>query len=93
MIFLCKIVIFHTKYPKSAPPNLKILDLPLVCTCTYIYSDESVMAVQCHIISLRTYQGPLHFDKDLYSRKDKNLVFSRVARFYATTEQKLSHSF
>jgi hypothetical protein len=31
--------------------------------------------------------------KDLYSRKDTNLVFSRVARFYATTEQKLIHSF
>ena len=32
-------------------------------------------------------------DKDLYSRKDTNLVFSHVARFYATTEQKLIHSF
>ena len=31
--------------------------------------------------------------KDLYSRKDTNLVFSRVARFYATTEQKLINSF
>jgi acetone carboxylase gamma subunit len=31
--------------------------------------------------------------KDLYSRKDRNLVLSRVARFYATTEQKLIHSF
>ena len=31
--------------------------------------------------------------KDLYSRKDTNLVFSPVARFYATTEQKLIHSF
>ena len=31
--------------------------------------------------------------KDLYSRKDMNLVLSRVAMFYATTEQKLIHSF
>jgi len=31
--------------------------------------------------------------KDLYSRKDSNLVFSCVARFYATTEQKFIHSF
>ena len=31
--------------------------------------------------------------KDLYSRKDTNLVLSRVARFYATTEQKFIHSF
>ena len=27
------------------------------------------------------------------SRKDMNLVLSRVARFYATTEQKFIHSF
>ena len=31
--------------------------------------------------------------KDLYSRKDSNLVFSPVSRFYDTTEQKLIHSF
>ena len=31
--------------------------------------------------------------KDLYSRKDTNLVFSRMAMFYATTEQKLIHSY
>jgi hypothetical protein len=33
------------------------------------------------------------YTKDLYSRKDSNLVFSRMARFYATTEQKFIHSF
>ena len=39
------------------------------------------------------------FTKDLYSRKDTNLIFSRfislssVAIFYATTKQELIHSF
>ena len=33
------------------------------------------------------------YTKDLYSRKDTNLVLSRVAKFHATTEQKLIHSF
>ena len=33
------------------------------------------------------------YTKDLYSRKDTNLILSRVVRFYATTEQKLIHSF
>jgi hypothetical protein len=43
----------------------------------------------------KTSKGRSSFNitKDLYSRKDSNLVFSRVARFYATTEQKLIHSF
>ena len=38
-------------------------------------------------------QSSFNITKDLYSRKDSNLVFSRVARFYATTEQKLILSF
>ena len=47
----------------------------------------------CNISYLRVL---FHNSKDLYSRKNTNLVFlalSRVARFYATTEQKLIHSF
>jgi len=39
------------------------------------------------------YNISLCWIKDLYSRKDTNLVLSRGARFYATTEQKLIHSF
>ena len=35
----------------------------------------------------------VHYIKDLYSRKDLNLVLSRVARFYATRDQKLIHSY
>ena len=67
---------------------------------TVIFVTKILLLVKCTFWSLNEY---LYFKwklffwlasiKDLYSRKDTNLVFSRVARFYATTEQKWIHSF
>jgi hypothetical protein len=50
---------------------------------------ELMINIHLHTLCLLT----VHVDKDLYSRMDTNLALSRVARFYATTEQKFIHSF
>jgi hypothetical protein len=67
---------------------------------TVIFVTKILLLVRCTFWSLNEY---LYFKwklffwlasiKALYSRKDTNLVLSRVARFYATTEQKLIYSF
>ena len=57
----------------------------------YANYDENRSCLTLTLMSF-TYPELCHI-KDLYRRKDTNLVFSRVAMFYATTKQKLIHSF
>jgi hypothetical protein len=57
----------------------------------YANYDENRSCLTLTLMSF-TYPELCHI-KDLYRRKDTKIVFSRVAMFYATTKQKLIHSF
>jgi hypothetical protein len=57
----------------------------------YANYDENRSCLTLTLMSF-TYPELCHI-KDLYRRKDTKIVFSHVAMFYATTKQKLIHSF
>jgi hypothetical protein len=59
-----------------------------------IYKSQNMKILLLILVMFETLKNEKdNNSKDLYSRKDRNLVLSGLARFYATTEQKLIHSF